>query len=123
MMLRISRPSEEGVYQGSKWLKVQVLCDGPELKGLFEQMSPFWIFPLTGVVDGKPIPAEFFIEEYTRWIEELKKGSAPTDQALRRLLACAFTDDPDALWLQEVSKGFLTKIAKPLVQVQAHFFS
>ena len=122
-MLRISNLSAEGIYQGSKWLKVQVLSDGSELKELFDLLSPFSIYPLTGIVDGHPISPDFFIAEYSRWIEGLKKGAVPSDSELRRLLACAFTDDPEALWLQPVSKGFLTKIGRPLVQVQAHFFS
>ena len=123
MTLRVSNPNEEGVYQGSKWLKLQVLCDGEELRGLFEQIAPFWIFPLTGVVDGQPILQERFLSEYSRWIEGLKQGTVPSDAELRRLLACAWTDDLSALWLQPVAKGHLTKISKPVVQVQAHFFT
>jgi hypothetical protein len=123
MTLRISTPEAEGIYQGSKWLKIQALIDGDELRSLFETLSPFWIYPLTGIVGGQPILKEFFVEEYSRWIDALKRGAPPSDAELRRLLACAFTDDPEALWLQKVSKGYLAKIGKPVVQVQAHYFS
>lgn len=122
MTLRISEPSSEGVFQASKWLKIQVLLDGDEMKSLIAALEPFWIFPITGVVDGKPIEHPFFIAEYSRWIDELKSGIIPTNQ--RRITASVFIDDLDALWLQQVGEGkFLTKMAKPVVQVQAHTFS
>lgn len=124
MTLRISTPLEEGVYQASKWLKYQILLDAAELESLFKALGSFQIFPLTGIVDGKPITQDFFIAEYGRWIEALKGGAVPTSEQLRRLLACVFVEDLEALWLQEVAPSkFLTKIQKPVVQVQAHYFS
>jgi hypothetical protein len=119
----ISTPQQEGVYQASKWLKLPMLLDGSEIKQLFDALAPFWIFPLTGIVDGLPISLEHFAAEYSCWIEGLKLGKTPRDEELRSLLACAFTDDVEALWLQKVERGFLSKIRKPVVQVQAHFFS
>jgi hypothetical protein len=124
MTLRISKPADEGVYQASKWLKYQILLDAEELGSLFRALGQFWIFPMTGIVNGKPTSHDFFIAEYGRWIEGLKNGIIPSAEMFRRLLACVFVDDLEALWLQEVSPGqFLTKIQKPVVQVQAHYFS
>ena len=122
MTLRTSTLAQEGQYQGSKYLKVQVLCDGDELEQWID--GSFSIYPLTGFSDGNPISPEIFLQEYRCWIEELKQGRLPTDQALRRLLACAFAEDPKALWKQEVPGGrYLIKMGKPLIQVQAHFFT
>lgn len=122
MTLRLSTPAIEGVYQGSKYLKLPVLCDTEELRALFD--TPFAIYPLTSLGQGVPIPSETFIEAYRSWIEELKQGRAPIDSSLRRVLAAAFTAEPDALWRQEIpGHRFLVKIAKPIVQVQAHFFT
>lgn len=124
MSLRVSSPGLEGVFQGSKFLKHQVLCDAAELSLLFDALAPFWIYPLTGLVDGSPIEPERFLEEYGSWIENLKQGILPSDAELRRLLACAFTAEPDALWKQEVpGNRFIIKPSKPVVQVQAHFFT
>ena len=124
MTLRISQISNEGVYQASKWLKIQMLVDGEEMASLLSALGDFWIFPMTGVVDGKPISHEFFVEEYGRWIKGLKSGKIPTSEQLRKLLACVFIEDLSSLWLQEVAEGkFLTKIQKPVVQVQTHYFS
>jgi len=120
----VSTPEREGVYQGSKWLKFQVLCDGDELESLFNRLFPFSLFPLTGVVDGKAIPIEAFLSEYRSWIEGLKEGRIPEERALRKILAAALVEDVGALWLQEVAgKGYLVKIGKPVVQAQAHWFS
>lgn len=123
MKLKISTPQQEGIYQGSKWLKLQLLCSREELKELFSLLEPFWIFPLTGVRSGEPLGKELFLEVYGSWIERLKKGEAPPEKELRTVLAAAFVREPQALWLQEVPRGYLVKIAKPVLQVQAHFFT
>lgn len=121
-LLRLSEPSKEGVYQGSKFLKYQVLCSAEELALLFQE--PFHLFPLTGLGDGNPISAAAFLSAYSLWIENLKQGIVPTDSELRKILACAMTADLDALWLQAVpGNRFLTKIARPVIQIQAHFFT
>lgn len=125
-LLRVSTPEKEGLYQGSKYLKVQVLCDAEELEVLFREK--FWLFPLTGLTDGQPLEPAFFLREYAAWIEGMKQGKIPADAELRRLLACAMTADLEALWLQSVPESrsgpkYLMKIAQPVVQVQAHFFT
>lgn len=124
MNLRISSPESEGVYQGSKWIKFQVLCDPEELGALFERLQPVSIYPLTGLVDGNPLSPETFLGEYRSWIEGLQAGKIPNDSSLRKVLAAAFVDDPEALWLQEIpGKGYLAKIGRPVLQVQAHWFT
>lgn len=124
MILRVSHPSNEGVYQASKWVKCWALIDGEEMQNLLDALGDFWIFPITGFVDGNPISKAFFVAEYSRWIEGLKEGMIPTSEELRRLTASVFTEDLEALWLQEIATNrFITKIAKPLVQVQSHYFS
>lgn len=124
MSLRVSNPQSEGIYQGSKYLKYQVLCDVEELRSLFGRLNPFLIYPLTGLGDGEPIAPERFIKEYSLWIEKLKVGTIPTDQELRSVLACAFTAESDALWKQEIpGERYIVKMGKPIIQVQAHFFT
>ncbi len=124
MILAKSHPSIEGIYQGSKWLKLQMLIDREEMDALFAALAPFSIFPITGIVNGEPITSSFFLEEYGRWIEGLKQGIAPDEVSLRRLLACVWTRNADDLYLQEVAEGkYLTKIRHPVLQVQAHFFT
>jgi hypothetical protein len=123
-LLRISTPEKEGEYQGSKWLKFQVLCEQDELARLFLRLRPFYIFPLSGIVKGDPISEEGFLAEYGSWIAGLKEGRPPSDLALKKILAAALTDELDSLWLQEVKgKGYLMKMAKPVLLAQAHSFS
>lgn len=126
MTLRIGTPATEGLYQASKWLKVQVLCDAEELAALFDVLRPFKMFPLTGFVNHSDaaLSEQAFLQEYGSWIEGLKKGRVPTDAQLRRILACAWTAGNDALWLQEVpGQRYLVKVSQPVLQVQAHFFT
>ena len=122
MKIRISNPQSEGVYQGSKWLKVPVLCDAEELGDLFD--GSFSIVPLTGLFDGNTLDPARFLSTYSDWIERLKKGKIPSDAELRQILACAWVDDLQSVWLQEIpNKGYLAKIKEPQVLVQAHYFS
>lgn len=126
MELSISTLAEEGIYQGSKWLKFQVLCDREELKKLFDRLCPFWIYSLTGLKEQNEVcvSQDTFLDVYGTWIEKLSQGVVPTDTQLRSLLAVAFTKDPQALWLQEVpGQKYLVKLRQPVVQVQAHAFS
>jgi hypothetical protein len=126
MTLRTQTHFQNGAYQGSKWLKFQVLCDPDELEKLFNHLQPFSIYPLTGVISLEQIPMSpaFFLQEYASWIEGLKRGVVPTDAQLRKVLACAFTQTPDALYLQDLSNGrYLVKIAQPVIQVQTHYFT
>lgn len=121
-MIRVSNPRSEGIYQGSKWLKVPVLCDAEELSLLFDHS--FFIVPLTGLCDGKVLEPKSFLDTYAEWIEQLKQGKVPSDPELRKILACGWTESLESVWLQEIpTKGFLTKISSPIIQVQAHYFS
>lgn len=122
MTLPTSTPALEGVYQGSKYLKYQVLCEIAELEKLF--IDPIQIYPLTGLSDGEPISSERFLTEYGSWIERLKQGEVPADADLRKVLAAAWTIDETALWKQPVAGGrYLIKMRRPVVQVQSHFFT
>lgn len=122
MTLRISDLTREGVFQASRWLKIQVLIDEDEMRQFIESLGSFWIFLIGGIGNGQSIGHEFFIHEYCRWMQELKNGLLPTEQ--RRITAAVFTDDLEALWLQKVGEAkFLTKMSKPIVQVQAHSFT
>lgn len=124
MTLRISQPAIEGVFQASKWLKIPVLLDGEEMKQFIDALGSFWIFHIGGISDGKPIRHGFFVEEYVRIIEALKKGKLPTSEELRRIMAAVFIDDLNALWLQKIQEDkYLTKIGQPVVQVQTHYFT
>lgn len=124
--MRVSTPQIEGLYQASKWLKVQVLCDAEELASLFAFLNPFKIYPLTGFVEtaDPELSQELFLKEYGSWIEMLQKGEVPTHAELKRVLACCWTKREESVWLQAVSgERYLVKVAEPVLQVQAHFFT
>lgn len=124
MSLRISTLKQEGIYQGSKFLKHHILCETEDLKLLFDQLSPFSIYPLTNLSDGEEIDQETFLISYKSWIEKLKTGKSPEDHELKKVLACVMTRDRNALWKQEIpGKRYLIKMCAPCVQVQAHTFT
>ncbi len=124
MTLRTSTIDAEGVYQGSKYLKYQLLCSIFELKNLFQELAPCYLFPLTHIGDGSPIILEHFFEAYESWIEKIKQGIVPDEKEMKPFLAAALTADPNALWKQQIPDGrFLIKIAEPVIQLQSHYFS
>ena len=115
----------EGSFQGSKYLKFHVLAEKQELQSLFEKFNPFWIYHLSGLSDGASIQPQHFLQVYGSWLDELKDGRIPEHQELRKILAAGFTKEEDAIAkVQAPKKGlYLMKILKPVVQVQAHFFT
>lgn len=124
MSLRISTLQEEGIYQGSKFLKHFILCETEDLKVLFDKLDPFSIYPLTALSDGGGIEKDQFLTSYQSWINGLKEGKIPNDAELKKVLACVITKEKESLWKQEIpGNRFLVKMRAPCVQVQAHFFT
>lgn len=120
-----STPSQEGLYQGSKWLKFQILCDEKELASFFDRLDfPYALFHLTGVGEKNEVPVASFLEEWKRWIDGLQEGKVPSSEQLQRFFAMAVIDDPACLWRQKVEgKGYLLKQRLPVLLLQSHFFS
>lgn len=124
MTLRTSTVEIEGTYQGSKYLKYQVLCSALELRDLFERCSPSVLYHLTGLSDGKSLERDLFIQEYDHWIQMLQEGKVPSDQQLKSILAAGLSKSADGFWKQELANGrYIIKMAKPIIQIQAHFFT
>lgn len=124
MTLEVSTLKSEGIYQGSKFLKHYTLSDPEDLKVLFEELKPFYIYPLTSISDGNEIPHDLFLSEYTSWIDGLKNGKVPVDRDLKKILACVMTKEKEALWKQEIpGNRYLIKVRAPCIQVQANFFT
>ena len=44
---RVSSPSQEGLLQVSKWIKVQVLLDQEEIVELFKKLDPFYFITVS----------------------------------------------------------------------------
>lgn len=124
-ILQESTPSQEGIYQGSKWLKFQILCDEKELSSFFDRLDfPYALFHLTGVGQKEPIEVTSFLQKWKEWIDGLKEGKIPSSEELQSIFAMAIIDDPHSLWLQKVEgKGYLVKQRLPVLLVQSHFFS
>ena len=124
MNITISTVEEEGSYQASKWIRVTALLDPEEMDSLLENIGGTF-HPLGKVVsqNESSISAELFSNEYRKWIEGLKEGKVPEERDLRKILACAWTTDLGAVYLEEVGENrCLVRIRKPVVQINSHFF-
>ena len=125
-MLLCSSQEKEGLYQASKWLKVQVLLDLEEMRALFTALSPFSIFPV-----GQPLSFselelshQQFLEVYSSYISLLKKGESPPPSSFRKTFASLFTtQDLSLLCAQKIGEDrYLTRQKKPAVQLLLHHF-
>jgi hypothetical protein len=123
--LRLSTQQIEGVLRVSKWSKYQVLLDPQEMKDLFAEISPFWIYTVSEPVTEKTavISQEDFLSQYETYARSLKEGVLPEEGHLRRLFSSIFTSTPDILYAMKVGQEkYLVKALKPVVQLQAHQF-
>lgn len=124
MLLKISDPVKEGVYQGSKWLKIQALIDADEMQQMFASLGDFWIFSLNGIFNGDPISREDFLQNYTKIINTLKEGNLPSKELLKNNFACVIAENLQSLWLQKVGEQkFILKMSEPCVILQSHYFT
>ena len=123
--LRQSHPNEEGVLRVSKWLKHQILIDVEEMEDLIVQLNDFLIFVVSEPVTKKNglIAKEVFLEKWSLYIEDLKKGIIPSEQPLRRFFSSIFTTTADILYSMEVgTEKVLIKPLNPVIQLQLHHF-
>ncbi len=113
-------------YQAAKWLKVPVLAEPEEFARLFEKLKNFQLFHLgtPAEIEALRIEKEAFLASVGNWTAMLQTGRAPAMADCRSVLAAALTSDPGDLRMQALPDGrYLAKIKRPVIQVQAHFFT
>lgn len=113
-------------YEAAKWLKVSFLADEEEFSELFSQLSPFILCPLGRIIapEERFLPPEKFLEGIKGWSESLKGEKAPSREALQKVVASALSADQESLYVQQISpERILVKIRRPVIQIQAHFFT
>jgi len=126
MALQLSQPEIEGAYEAAKWLKVPVLADVAEFASLFQRLGDVGLYLLgvPGSESSLQISLSAFLASIEEWTKLLQTGGAPTMADCRSTLASALTCDSTCLWMQRLSDGrSLVKIRRPVIQLQAHFFS
>lgn len=119
--LRIST-FEELPLQASKWLQIQVLIDFDEMTHLFDFLKPFSLFVCGAVTpygQGE-ITQDDFLKHYNDYVNALKIGSLPAVESYQKWFTLAMTASPDALYTIPIDHNQLIRIAKPIIQMQAH---
>jgi hypothetical protein len=113
-------------YQAAKWLKIPMLVDAEELKGLFSELGDFFLFSLGRVVQhrDRSLSRECVLGEVGGWIQQLKEGVVPLRSDFAQVFPFAFSSEKESLQEQKVGDDrFLMKIRRPVIQFQAHFFT
>lgn len=120
----------EGTYEAAKWLKVPVLADAEEIASLLARLErisrtiELYRLGAPALQEELQIAPNAFLAAVARWNEGLQRGEAPSQKDLRTTLACAMTLDRNDLWLQKFPDSrCLVKISRPVVQIQAHYFT
>jgi len=122
-MLRVSSPKEEGIIQVSKALKVQMLIDDQEMRGLFLNLGDFEIYDVSRVVDSRHgiIEKETFLETYAHYVAALKEGQFPEESIAKPIFSSIFTTQRELLYAMPVGEEkYLVKTLRPVVQLQMH---
>jgi hypothetical protein len=114
------------MYEAAKWLKVSLLADDQEFASLFSLLGDFFLFPLGRLISPgeKFLSRDLFLEETRRWKEKLIDQQVPLRSDLQKVVASALSVDEESVYLQEISEEkSLVKIRRPVIQIQAHFFT
>lgn len=121
--LRRSTPQKEGVLNVSKWIKHQVLLDKEEMRELFSELSPLFLYVVSDIVERAEMSQEEFFGHYDNYVEALKSGQLLDETKLRRYFSSVLTKDSSLLYAMEVKpERFLIKPIRPVIQMQLHHF-
>lgn len=122
---RVSSPSQEGLLQVSKWIKVQILLDQEEIVELFKKLDPFYFVTVSKPVKEQNalLAQKDFLQAYLEYIQSLKKGKVVQDSYLRECFSCAMTRSKEVFYAMPVSEErLLIKPVLPVIQMQMHQF-
>lgn len=115
--------TEETPLQASKWLQCQALLSTGEMIALFASLEPFALFIAGSITElGKGIlPKQRFLELYADYVDQLRNGQLPQTADYRPYFSAVMSADDEALYKLLISEGRqLIRIAKPVIQLQAH---
>lgn len=121
--IRTSTLKEEGYFQVSKWLSIQLLVDEHEMQNLLEELGDFYIAQVGQIysLDEEIMPKEKFLKCYGAYIEGIKAGKLIDESLYRTCFSSVFTKSLDHLYRAEVAKDqYLLRISKPVLQLQTH---
>lgn len=123
--LRISTVAAEGPFQASKWLAVPALLDVNELESLLQILEGSLLYNTGSLTrEGEEIISQKeWLEMYRGYIASLKEGKIPDDIDYRVAFSPVITASADHLYRVVMADGRqLVRIAKPVIQLQAHSF-
>lgn len=122
-LIRTSSLQEEGYFQVSKWLSLQLLLDVHEMQNLLEELGEFYICPIGQIysLGEETISKENFLKCYAAYIEGIKAGKLIDESLYRTCFSSVFTKSLDHLYRAEIAKDHhLLRISKPVLQLQTH---
>lgn len=120
MNLRVGS-AKEPPMQVSKWLELQLLIDENDMKELFTELGEFQIYT-AGVLCNKNegiISKDQFLMQYQAYINALRNGLLPNEEAFRTLFSSVFSVDSSHLFQVEVpNERRIIRVEKPVLQLQ-----
>ncbi|MCB1136100.1 MAG: hypothetical protein KDK78_07525 [Chlamydiia bacterium] len=124
MTLVESTLAQEGPYQASKWLAVQVLLSADEMCSLVETLGPgLEIFSGSEMTPrgSAAEPTTRFLDSYREYVSALAAGEVPVESTHRAMFSTMWTLDPACLYVLPIDgQRQLIKPRRPVVQLQPH---
>ena len=113
----------EGALKISKTLKIPVLLDVQEMRGLLSAIEGAHLYLIQGVCkknEGILTPADF-VEIYSSYISALKKGERPAQAPFRAPFASVLSISSDILYSIAIDEeSHLIKASRPPIQLQTN---
>ena len=123
--MRRCSPKEAIPFLASKWLHIELLVDVDEMKDLFQELDPVFLFSTMGIqaVGGSALSVEQFLGQYGRYVELLRSGKVVIDDEFRFAFTTLITRSLNAV--QAIQIGENREIISPIlpiVQMKLHRF-
>ena len=124
--IRVSKPEVEGVLKVSKWLYLPLLLEIDEMEDLLNTISSCQIYCTANVCkhEEQVISQKEFMRVYKNYISQLKEGSVPSIEDVRRTFYSTISEDAKDLYVISIDEQqSLVRACRPVIQLQAHHFS
>ncbi len=121
--LRLSTIEAEGVFRCAKWVSHTVLFSLSGLQELLTAINPYFLLPMAEPVAKERwcISQETLLEQYKRYLEEIKSSAALPAIAMRRFFSLTLTSSLEDVYAVSLAKErIFIKPRRPVIQIQLY---
>ena len=122
-LFRKGHPSQEGLFQASKWISYRALLDSSEMESLFEILPPFALYNVSELInlDQALFSRQAFLKEYASFVQKLKQRQ--TSFLPKPLFSAAMSTTPEIFYTIDVKEKIILKLIRPAIQLSLFHFT